>query len=134
MMFLVHENEKRQIITLEVVKFDRFVENHNNYRYRGPDMSIDLGIGSPKDFMILGDLFDVKSLYDPKGHMKYIKLDISIFDDKSGRCFNFYGCILKTINFDSMELSLSCDHMDESIDESKFKIFRRDKRLELIGI
>lgn len=138
MMFLVHENEKRQILTLEVTKFDNFIENHQislHYsRARNPDILINLGIGTQKDFMILADLFDIKSLYNPFGSMKYIKLDISIYEDKTGKCSNFYGCILKSINLDSMEASLSCDHMDESFDESKFKIFRRDKRLELIGI
>lgn len=138
MMFLVHENEKRKILTIELVKFDSFIENHQtSLRYSSainPDILINLGIGSQKDFMILTDLFDIKSLYDPFGSMKYIKLDISIYEDKTGKCSNFYGCILKSINFDSMEVSLSCDYMDESFDESKFKIFRRDKRLELIGI
>lgn len=133
MIFLVHENEKRQILALEIAKFDKFIDSTTRYRQQ-PDILIDLGFVSDKDFMILVDLFDVKNLFDSKGYMKYIKLDISIYEDKEGKCFNFYGCILKSINFDSMEVSISCDYMDEIIDESKFRIFRRDIRLELIGI
>lgn len=72
--------------------------------------------------------FDYKNL-------KYIKIDITLYNDENESYFNYVGCSLRSFSINSNEIELTIDYMNYFDSGSdRFKIFRRNNRLKSIGI
>jgi hypothetical protein len=133
-IYLITENEKRQIMVFDLKSFDGFSSHRRSGQPFAPsefDTHLKMTLQHQSDFWtIINELyqFDYQNL-------KYIKIDITIYNDENESSFNYAGCSLRSFSIDSNEIELSSDYMNYSdSDSDRFKMFRRNNRLKSIGI
>ena len=141
--YLIYETEQREIRIAEISSF-RIAEikmNHMQNMSLYPQHYLDdfkVSLYIDRDIDNLMEFFEIhKSIPD-----KYIKHDLSVYDEEKRLTTRLYGCFPSEVDYLNMDgriqITFSFDHKEidyeNKIDESTIKIYNRDKKLESIGI